>query len=146
MSNFFFIYFNGKSFSPNCIKLFICFAVIACSCLSLLTYSRNMVWFDTVSLYNDCIYKAPNKARTHSNLATAWIKKGEYNKALLEAEMAIALGVKGYEEYWVAACDIISSLSLMEIDEFVLQSENHTKSKRAAYGAQFQQPPPRWRG
>ena len=106
-------YFNGDNFSANRIKIFVSVAVIIWSGLSFLTYTRNMVWGDTVSLWQDCISKAPNKARTHSNLATAWLKKGEYKKAVEEGEKAIILGVKGDEEYWVAACDIIDGLAKM---------------------------------
>ena len=103
----------GNNFSLDRIKIFVSVAVIICSGLSFLTYTRNMVWKDSVSLWQDCISKAPDKARTHSNLATEWLKRGENERALEEAEKAINLGVKGYEEYWVAACDIVKSLSDM---------------------------------
>lgn len=109
----FYVYFNGKNFSPDRMKIFASVVVIICSGLSSLTYTRNMVWKDSVTLWQDCISKAPNKARTHSNLATALLKKGEYGKALEEAEKAISLGIKGYEEYWVSACDIVDSLTKM---------------------------------
>lgn len=108
-----YVYFNGKNFSPDRMKVLVSVVVIICSGLSYLTYTRNVVWKDSVSLWQDCISKAPNKARTHSNLATALLKKGEYEKALEEAEKAISLGVKGYEEYWVSACDIVDSLTKM---------------------------------
>jgi len=106
-------HFMSNLLPPDRLKVFLSIAVILCSGLSYLTYTRNMVWKDSVSLWQDCISKAPNKARTHSNLATAWLKRGENEKALEEGEKAIALGVKGYEEYWVAACNIVSSLSKM---------------------------------
>jgi len=109
----FYRYFNGNKLSLDGIKIIFCTIVIVCSGLSFLTYTRNVVWADTVSIYSDCVAKAPGKARSHSNLATAWLRKGEYEKALSEAEKAIILGVKGYEEYWVAACDIINSLARM---------------------------------
>lgn len=108
-----YVYFYGDNFSLNRIKIFISVVIIVCSGLSFLTYTRNIVWGDAVSLWQDCIVKAPDKARTHSNLATAWLKKGEYQKALDEGEKTINLGIKGYEEYWVAACDIVGSLTKM---------------------------------
>jgi len=117
--------FNGDDFSLDSVKLFACVAIIVCSGLSFLTYTRNVVWADTVSLYQDCISKAPNKARPYSNLATAWLDKGEYESALQEAQKSISLGIKGYEEYWVASCDIISSLSRMNrFQEAVSQGES----------------------
>jgi len=109
----FYVYLNDNNFSLDRMKVFLSVAVIICSGLSYLTYTRNMVWKDSVSLWQDCISKAPDKATTHSNLATAWLEREKYEKALNESEKAINLGVKGYEEYWVAACDIVSSLSSM---------------------------------
>ena len=109
----FYICFYGENLSVDRIKVFACVGIIICSGLSFLTYTRNIVWGDIVSLYEDCISKAPDKARTHSNLATAWLKRGEYENALAEAEKAIVLGTRGYEEYWVAACNVVISLNRM---------------------------------
>ena len=80
------------------------------SILSLLTYTRNMDWQDPVTLYQDCVKKAPMKARSHSNLAKAYVDVGRYDEAIQEAEIAISIGKKGYEDYWVAACNVIGAL------------------------------------
>jgi tetratricopeptide (TPR) repeat protein len=80
------------------------------SILSSLTYRRNMDWRDPVTLYQDCVKKAPMKARNHSNLAKAYVDAGKYDKAIQEAEIAISLGKRGYEDYWVSACNIVASL------------------------------------
>jgi tetratricopeptide (TPR) repeat protein len=80
------------------------------SILSLLTYRRNTDWQDTITLYQDCVRKAPRKARSHSNLAKAYVDVGKYDKAIQEAEIAISLGKEGDEDYWVATCNIIASL------------------------------------
>ncbi len=70
-----------------------------------------MTWQDSVTLYRDCLRKAPNKPRVHGNLAKALADKGEYEESIAEGEEALALGIKGYEVYWVAASNIISCLS-----------------------------------
>jgi len=44
-------------------------------------------------------------------LAKALADKGEYEESIAEGEEALALGIKGYEVYWVAASNIISCLS-----------------------------------
>ena len=75
-----------------------------------LTYRRNRDWQDTITLYRDCVRKAPEKARNHGNLARAYAEAGNYEKAIREAEIAISLGQKGYEDYWVAASNITGSL------------------------------------
>jgi len=87
--------------------------IIAMSGLSLLTFKRNLVWQDTVSLYRDCVQKSPAKPRAHSNLAQALCSHGKYEEAISECEKSIALGVPGYEEYWVAAANLVASFSQM---------------------------------
>jgi tetratricopeptide (TPR) repeat protein len=48
------------------------------------TYSRNRVWEDRVSLWEDVVSKSPLKARTHYNLGNAYKDKGD----LINAEKA----------------------------------------------------------
>ena len=84
--------------------IFIMFAV-----LSGMTYARNNVWVNNFTLYSDCVRKAPGKARNHVNLARAYALSGDYDKTIEESELAIRVGQKGYEEYWAAACNIISA-------------------------------------
>ena len=98
----------NKIRTPHLAAIVLCFILF--SIFSLLTYRRNMDWQDAVTLYEDSVKKAPMKARTHANLAKAYADAGKYDKAIQEAEMAISLGQKGYEDYWVAACNIVASL------------------------------------
>jgi tetratricopeptide (TPR) repeat protein len=98
----------NKIRTPHFAAIVLCFVLF--SIFSLLTYKRNMDWQDSVTLYQDCVKKAPMKARNHSNLAKAYVEAGKYDKAIKEAEIAISLGKKGYEEYWVATCNIVASL------------------------------------
>lgn len=104
-------HFTLKNNDDKRSKVMLATVVIFLSCLSLLTYYRNMTWQDSVTLYRDCLRKAPNKPRVHSNLAKALAEKGEYEESMAEGEKALALGKKGYEVYWVAASNIISCLS-----------------------------------
>jgi tetratricopeptide (TPR) repeat protein len=105
--------------------------VILLSFLSLATYYRNVAWRDSVSLYRDCLLKAPNKPRVHGNLAKALAEVGRHRESIAESEKALALGRRGYEVYWVAAANIISSLSrsgdnqtaLARAQEFIDQAQ-----------------------
>jgi len=90
-------------------RLAIALLVLLCSVLSLMTYARNQVWNDVVSINTDNVQKAYLKPRAHSNLSGAYLRSGCYHKAIGEANKAIELGVFGYEEYWVSANNIISS-------------------------------------
>ncbi len=112
--------FFSRSHNTQRSKVMVAMMIILFSCLSLSTYYRNMVWRDSVTLYRDCLRKAPNKPRVHGNLAKALAEKGLYKESLAEGEKALALGVKGYEVYWVAASNIISTLSRMGDNEAAL--------------------------
>ena len=87
----------NKSGTPHLAAIVLGFVLF--TIFSLLTYSRNTVWQDAITLYEDCVRKAPGKARCHSNLARAYIDAGKYDRAIQEAEIAISLGRKKYEDY-----------------------------------------------
>jgi len=93
------------------IKFWAAALMILCAFLSLMTHVRNRTWTDVVTFYEDCVVKAPQKARVHSNLSKAYGRSGLYQKSIDEAEIAIKLGVINYEAYWVAACNMISAYS-----------------------------------
>jgi hypothetical protein len=59
--------------------------------LSLAAYMRNMVWKDEVSLWEDVVEKAPQKARGYINLGSALEDRGESEKAILNYERALRL-------------------------------------------------------
>jgi tetratricopeptide (TPR) repeat protein len=82
-------------------------AVIVFSLLTMMTYYRNAAWCDKITLYADCVAKAPLTPRSHANLAKALAEKGNYLEAVRESEKAIALGRSGLEEYWAAANNIV---------------------------------------
>ena len=49
--------------------------------LSCMTYARNNVWKDEISLWSDTIHKSPHKARGYGNLGFAYAERGEQQKA-----------------------------------------------------------------
>ena len=53
-------------------------------CFGSLSYARNRVWHDEVSLWSDVAQKSPHKARGHSNLAIAYQAIGRNDLALRE--------------------------------------------------------------
>jgi tetratricopeptide (TPR) repeat protein len=59
--------------------------------LSLLTYTRNAVWQDEVTLWQDVTKKAPLNYIAHGNLAQALFKKGQYNEAMDSVKKALDL-------------------------------------------------------
>ncbi len=111
MCRFFSRFFSETSDKHNLKILFIVSVVILLSGLSLLTFKRNMVWQDQVTLYNDCMLKSPNKPRAHSNMGACLTKAGRAEEAIIACEKAISLGVDGYEEFWVSASNLIVNIS-----------------------------------
>jgi tetratricopeptide (TPR) repeat protein len=58
---------------------------------SILTYQRNMVWKDAVSLWSDNVKKSPNKARPRKNLADALFKQGNLEKSIFHFREALKM-------------------------------------------------------
>ena len=46
------------------------------------TYERNSVWTDELTLYRDCLEKAPDKARPHNNLGAVLMSRGRLAEAI----------------------------------------------------------------
>lgn len=111
------------------VKLFVSSSLVVFSFFSLLTYQRNIVWGDSVTLYQDCVTKSPNKPRAHSNLAKALAESGRYEESINECEKTLILGVKGNEEYWVASYNLVSCMvKLGEVDSAIEKSETLLKN------------------
>jgi len=69
--------------------LILCGAVTGCFCL--LTFQRNLIWKDPITLWEDSVKKAGAKARVHGNLGKAYLDKGRYLMAAREFEKVIEL-------------------------------------------------------
>jgi tetratricopeptide (TPR) repeat protein len=59
--------------------------------LSLLTYQRNLLYRDEVSLWSDTVMKSPAKARPHNNLGHAYAMQGDWEEAIEEFRIAVRL-------------------------------------------------------
>ena len=98
---------------------------ILLAAFSSMTYARNSCWVDNLTLYSDCVRKAPGKARNHVNLARAYALVGAYDKTIDEGEAALLVGQRGYEEYWGAVCNIVSAyIAKGDIQEAIQKGES----------------------
>jgi len=59
--------------------------------LMVMTISQNRIWANNIVLWEDAAAKAPEKARTHFNLAQSYQNVGRFPEALQEYNRAIAL-------------------------------------------------------
>ena len=57
--------------------------------LSVLTFSRNFVWADELSLWNDVLKKVPDSPRARGNIAVALMEQGKYSEAIAELNAAL---------------------------------------------------------
>jgi len=55
------------------------------------TFERNNVWSDEISLYRDCVAKAPGKARTYNNLGAALLRGGNLAEAAGQFKAALKI-------------------------------------------------------
>ncbi|HNQ68867.1 MAG TPA: tetratricopeptide repeat protein [Bacteroidales bacterium] len=58
---------------------------------SILTYQRNKVWLDDITLWTDVINKSPNKARPYGNRGIAYDNLGNWELALQDYNKAIEI-------------------------------------------------------
>ena len=67
---------------------------------SLLTYHRNFVWKNEMTLWNDNVRRAPNKSRLYLGLGHEFEKMGNIEKAMVEYDKALALNPYYPEVYY----------------------------------------------
>jgi len=61
---------------------------------SFLTYQRNVIWKDEVSLWSDVIAKSPHKVRSYINRGTVYVVLGKLDQALSDYNVAIEINPK----------------------------------------------------
>lgn len=67
--------------------------------LSVLTYKRNEIWADDITLWTDVIKKSPNVIRPYTHLATAYLNQKDFDSALNAYTRAIVLDPGQAESY-----------------------------------------------
>jgi tetratricopeptide (TPR) repeat protein len=70
---------------------------VAVICYSFLTYTRNLVWKDEFTLWDDTVRKSPGKARPHNNRGFALQSRGYPDRALEDYDRALELD-SGYAD------------------------------------------------
>jgi len=78
-------------FPKNTIKTMVIILTIIITLNSILTYQRNKVWRDEITLWSDAIAKSPHKARPINDLGFAYCQLGNYTQAVSDYNKAIEL-------------------------------------------------------
>jgi protein O-mannosyl-transferase len=84
----------------------------------MLSYQRNEVWKDPVSLWQDTVRKSPRKARPYDNLAAALIARGDYSQARIVLGKALALDSRNPETYNNLGLVFLQSGDLRKAQEY----------------------------
>src|SRR5436309_2769546 len=63
------------------------------------TYERNAVWQDEVTLWRDCVAKAPNKGRALLNLSLALTRQGNVTEAVHYYNTALRVSAASVETH-----------------------------------------------
>jgi hypothetical protein len=87
------------------------------ACYSTLTYQRNKVWKNEMTLWEDTVQGSPHKARPHDIRGIAFAKRGNYIRAIRDYNKAIEIYPDFTEAYYnrgiayVKLGDLIRALS-----------------------------------
>ena len=68
--------------------------------LSTLTYARNRVWDNELTLWNDTVKKSPDKERPYINRGFAYAQKGEFDQATADFDQALKINQNSAMAYY----------------------------------------------
>ncbi|MBI5892423.1 MAG: tetratricopeptide repeat protein [Deltaproteobacteria bacterium] len=68
--------------------------------LSILTYSRNLIWTDQFTLWSDTQKKSPNKARPYNDIGNVYLLQNKFGEAMEMYQKAISLMPDFYEAHY----------------------------------------------
>src|SRR3989339_36166 len=80
-------------------KLYVNILSVIIAAFAFLTFQRNKVWENEITLWTDVLKKSPNKLSPKVNLGDAYVLDGQYDKALKILNEAVAQDPKHYKAY-----------------------------------------------
>jgi len=86
-------------FSKNTIKTMVIILTLIAIFNSILTYQRNKVWKDEITLWSDVVAKSPHKARPINNRGLAYSNQGNFIQAMSDYNKAIEIDSKFTDAY-----------------------------------------------
>jgi len=78
-------------FGRNTIKTMVVVLMMIITVNAFLTYQRNKIWKNEFTLWNDAAIKSPHKARPYNNRGVSYAAQGDFIKAILDFNQAIAI-------------------------------------------------------
>ena len=80
-------------------KKFVITVCVVAGVFSCLTYLRNNIWKNEISLWEDAVKKSPNKLRPLINLGKAYLKQENFEPAIIHLNKALKLNPKSHKAY-----------------------------------------------
>ena len=81
-------------FEERSFRVMVILPLVITSCYAILSYGRNNIWKDELTLWDDTARKSPKKARPYNNRGNAYFEKGELASAISDFNRAIELDPK----------------------------------------------------
>jgi len=78
-------------FGKRSVKMMLIVLALIVGVNSILTYQRNRVWKDEITLWNDAVKKSPHKPRAYNNRGFAYYALGKTGQAIADYNQAIML-------------------------------------------------------
>ena len=78
-------------FGKNSIKTMVILLMVMVGFNSILTYQRNKVWKNELTLWDDAVRKSPHQARAFNNRGFAYFNQGNFAKAIADYSEAIEI-------------------------------------------------------
>src|SRR6185436_9055578 len=73
--------------------------LIVIATLMYLTFERNKVWQDEITLWTDGVKKSPHEARTYLNLGIGYMNLGRYDDSISELSKSLKEYPQNYGAY-----------------------------------------------
>jgi protein O-mannosyl-transferase len=105
-----------KLLRPNLLKAAV-FTILTLLLLSV-TYQRNKVWADGLTLWSDCVAKSPNRPRPNYNLACALYDKADYEQAIKYYNKTLQLDPNYFDAFEGLASAYLSEEKITEAIEY----------------------------
>jgi len=86
-------------FEKRSLKTMVIVLLMLTSCYAVLTYRRNLVWQNELTLWNDVVHKSPQKARPYYNRGNAFKDRWNMSQAIFDYNKAIEIDPKDAEAY-----------------------------------------------
>ena len=87
-------------FGKKHFKTMVVILLMTITCYAVLTYQRNKVWQDDISLWDDVSQKSPHKVRSYCNLGLDYAKQGNLFQAIWDFNKVLEIDPKSTLAYY----------------------------------------------